>query len=83
MSARADSEAERLRRCRALFARATADGVSMGEARLRLLDERIGRRAGHPGDGAAQLCGTAVPDFGAPEMSADDDNHGRFWWQRD
>jgi hypothetical protein len=66
MARHRETEAERLRRCRQVFARAVADGVSMAEAqrreqqdRWRAIDARL----------AEKRCGTAAPTSGV-------------WWQQ-
>ena len=76
------AEAERLRRCRATFERATRDNVSMEEARRRIAQERwraADRRLGRvdPAPTPPARCGTA-----APLTWTDDSDEGLSWFQR-
>ena len=66
----AEPEADRLRRCRAVFERALADGVDMAEAKRRL---RADRWAEANARLAAKRCGTVAGEEGGRELA---------WFQR-
>lgn len=74
------TEAERLREHRLIFERAIADGVSMKEARARILQDRWAqieaRLAARRGSSA--LCGTPAPAF----VSDEEGDDRLMWWQR-
>jgi hypothetical protein len=75
-------EIEQLRRARTLFERAQRDGVSMGEARRRMHQDRWQRISGRLTDkAAASLCGTAAPAI-ADDVARLDGEFRLQWWQQ-
>lgn len=87
MSAR-QTEADRLRACRAVFARALADGVSMAEARARIVaDARACGRAEHARRMAERAEADRLRDqrtraIGQPALAPAlrPAESPRFWW---
>lgn len=74
------TEAERLREHRLIFERAIAEGVSMKEARARILHDRWAQIEARLAArrGSRVLCGTPAPAF----VAADDSDDRLMWWQR-